>query len=67
MEVGKTYKVTHSRKGTFVVEVTKMTAVWMTGVMQEGTTWTMISGNQKGVGDEVTLRIGFLRKIEEVE
>ncbi len=66
MEVGKTYKVTHARKGTFVVEVTGLSPTWMTGVMVDGTTRTMMPENEKGAGEDVTLRISFLSDIEEV-
>jgi hypothetical protein len=66
MKVGKTYKVAHARKGIFVIEVTHMTSEWVTGIMREGTTRVMVPENQKFVGEEVTLRIGFLKNIEEV-
>jgi hypothetical protein len=66
MKVGKNYKVTHARKGTFVIEVTGMTGEFVTGIIREGTTRVMVPENQKFVGDEVTLRIGFFYYIEEV-
>lgn len=44
-EVGKTYRVQHSRKGTFILLVTSQTDEWVTGTIMEGTAKAMLDRN----------------------
>ena len=56
-EVGKTYKVVHSRKGTFFMRVTKVIPdQWTYGVIVEGMADAMMDYNRKYVGDEISVR-----------
>lgn len=66
MEIGKTYNVTHCRKGNFTVQVISETDAWVTGVITDGHTKTMCPENMKSVGEEQPMRKSFLRAIVEV-
>jgi hypothetical protein len=73
LKIGSIYNITHCRKGSFTIKVTDMDntimkdAVWVTGLITEGRTTTMMEYNQKTVGEEQPMRISFLTKIEEVK
>lgn len=55
-EVGKTYKIDHSRKGKFSLTVTSVSETWMTGIIVEGTANAMMDYNTKEAGEEITVR-----------
>lgn len=55
--VGKTYKVTHSRKGRFVLRVTAVNGEFATGVIVKGRAHAMLEENEREVGDELAFRI----------
>jgi hypothetical protein len=58
VEVGKTYEVSHSRKGKFALRVTKIDDDWITGVIVAGKA-QFISKPAAGNGDMITLRKSF--------
>lgn len=60
VEVGKTYLITHSRKGTFLATIKKIDETWITALIVEGETEAIISSNVKGKGEEVQFRTKFL-------
>lgn len=55
-EVGATYAVRHSRKGEFVVRVTRVNGEWLTGVILRGVAKAVMRYNVAAEGDEVTVR-----------
>ena len=57
MEVGKLYKVNHSRKGKFNLRVTSFDDTWVTGIIVDSTAKAMLDYNVKTSGDEITVRI----------
>jgi len=67
LKKGKTYNITHCRKGSFTIKVISFTEEWVTCLITEGHTNTMLPENQKFEGEEETVRISFLTKIEEVK
>jgi hypothetical protein len=73
LRIGKTYNVTHCRKGSFTIKVTDLDgsigndAEWVTCLITEGHTTTLLPENQKFEGEKDTVRISFLTKIEEVK
>ena len=67
LTVGKTYNITHCRKGSFTIKVTELNGEWATGLITEGHTTTMLSENAKFEGEKQPMRISFLTKIEEVK
>jgi hypothetical protein len=73
MENGKTYNITHCRKGSFTFKVIDHDgtigndAEWVTGLITKGHTKTMLPENRKFEGEEETVRLSFLTKIEEVK
>ena len=58
-EVGKEYKVIHSRKGTFFMRVTRIVPDpegWTYGVITEGMADAIMNYNRAGVGDDISVR-----------
>lgn len=53
-EIGKTYKVVHSRKGTFSLRVTSISGTSLTGVIADGKA-RFINDDDREVGDELTI------------
>jgi hypothetical protein len=64
---GKTFNITHCRKGSFTIKVTDLQKEWVTGEITEGHTTTLCEYNRKDVGESETIRISFLTKCEEVK
>lgn len=58
-EVGKTYRVRHSRKGTFVLRVTGRSDEWVSGVIVSGKASAMLPYNEVFKGEELTMRTSF--------
>lgn len=54
-ENGKTYEVTHSRKGRFTLRVENQSEEWLTGLIVDGTE-----------SEEITVRKSFLSNSSEV-
>lgn len=59
LEIGKTYDVTHSRQGKFKMKVTSLDSEFCTGVVTDGYTQTLLADNERGEGEEITIRISF--------
>ncbi len=60
MIVGKIYKVKHSRKGVFTIQVTSINETWVTGTIINGTADALLNENIRYEGEEITVRISFL-------
>ena len=59
IEIGKTYKVNHSRKGTFHLKVTAVDDAWVTGLIASGKAGAIIPENEVYEGEAITLRASF--------
>lgn len=59
LEVGKTYKINSSRKGTFVAKLTRLDDTWATAVIVTGKATAMMEYNEREKGEEVTVRRSF--------
>jgi uncharacterized protein (UPF0179 family) len=59
LEVGKTYKITSSRKGTFVAKLTRFDETWATAVIVDGKAKAMMEYNEREKGEEITVRRSF--------
>lgn len=59
IEVGKTYVVKSSRKGTFTATLTAVDDTWATGVIVSGKAGAMLPENEREAGEEVTVRRSF--------
>ena len=66
IEVNKTYKVYHNRKGKFTMHVTSFDSTWVKGTIVDGKAGAMLKYNEKEKGEEITVRISFC-KFTEVE
>ena len=66
MEIGKIYKVRHSRKGVFSLKVKSFHEEWVVGEVYQGATRAMLPENVKLEGDPITVRKSFLTVIEEI-
>lgn len=66
LEVKKTYKVNHSRKGTFELKITSLSEEWVTGIIVNGMARAMLPYNEKEIGEEITIRRSFCR-FEEIK
>ena len=55
IEVGRTYKVNHSRKGKFSLCVTKVDGEWVTGTITGGAAHFMTEDSRTS-GEDVTVR-----------
>jgi len=58
-EIGKTYHVSHQRKGDFVMRVTGVHGEWIDGVVAEGMADAILRDNRKFEGDPITVRESF--------
>lgn len=58
-EVGQTYRVTSSRKGTFTGIVTQMDDTWATVLITNGRAKAMLDYNERDAGETVTVRRSF--------
>lgn len=58
-EVGKTYRVSHSRKGTFNMKMTSVGDEWAEGTIVKGRAGALLHYNEKETGEEITVRISF--------
>lgn len=56
IEVSKIYKVSHSRKGLFTMQVTKIDDTWIEGVIVDGKASALSLGGTRYQGDPVTVR-----------
>ena len=61
LEIGKTYDVTHSRKGTFALRVQSQDDEWVTGIILDGKANAMMDYNKKLPGEEITIRKSFCK------
>lgn len=59
MEVGKTYRVNHQRKGTFVAEVKAFDSEWATLEIVSGEAAAKLEYNARYAGEELTVRRSF--------
>jgi len=55
-EIGKTYKVINSRKGTFFMRVTELSGDFISGIVVDGFARALMSYNVAYVGDPVSVR-----------
>lgn len=56
LEIGKTYKVRHQRKGVFLATVCAVSGEWVTLEVVEGHTETLIGANSKSEGERLDVR-----------
>ena len=59
IQIGKTYKVNHERKGNFIMTVTGMNDEWVTGIIVGGKAHAMLRDNEREKGEEITVRQSF--------
>lgn len=60
LEIGKTYLITASRKGTFMMRITSQCDTWTGGVVVGGQTQAMMEHNKCYKGDKITCRTSFI-------
>ena len=65
LEVGKTYLINHSRKGTFVAKIKSNDDTWTTGRIVEGQTEALMQCNVQDVGEDVTFRTRLVNSYQE--
>lgn len=58
-QVGKTYCITHSRKGKFTGRVMGVSGEWATVQITDGKAGAVLHCNERNTGETVTVRIGF--------
>lgn len=56
VEIGKTYKIDHSRKGKFTGRVLRMCSTWATVLVVDGHAAAMCQHNEAEPGEELTIR-----------
>jgi hypothetical protein len=54
-EIGKEYRVRHSRKGVFCIRVTAIAPPWIDGVITSGTAGAILPHNERYVGETITI------------
>ena len=64
MKEGKIYKISHSRKGTFVAKITAAGKEWTQAIVIEGETLAMNPENIKVEGDPITFRTSFISDVQ---
>ena len=65
VEIGKTYLVNSQRKGTFVARITRVDSTWATGIITAGHAGAMLDYNERGKGEEVTVRRSLCKFTEQ--
>lgn len=67
LEVGKTYKIHHVRKGKFTVKINRTLSEWATGTITDGVA-KAISKEIPDLyqGDKVNLKISLIKKAVEL-
>ena len=58
-EAGKTYRVSHSRKGTFNMLMTSVHEEWTQGTIVNGRAKAMLPYNERETGEDITVRTSF--------
>jgi hypothetical protein len=58
LEIGKAYRVKHSRKGTFNMQITKIEGEWITGIITSDSA-VRTRYDYSYQGDEITVRERF--------
>ena len=66
MEIGKTYKIKHSRKGTFIAKAIGTDGEWVAVEIVSGVARAMMQYNAAVAGEQITLRISHILSSEEV-
>lgn len=66
-QIGKTYKVDHSRRGRFTIKVTQLSDEWVTGVVLDGAPKGIRGDVTADHGEELTSRISLIYILEEVK
>lgn len=61
LEIGKTYRVASSRKGTFAGRLEKACSEWATFTITAGMADAMLQYNRRYEGEEVTVRRSFCK------
>lgn len=59
LEVGQTYRVNHTRKGTFTIRLDHFDQEWATGYIVEGAADAMLEYNKVEAGEPITFRKTF--------
>ena len=59
IKVGQIYRVTSSRKGTFVGILTRFDATWADVLITSGKAKAMLDYNERDAGESVTVRRSF--------
>jgi hypothetical protein len=59
LEIGKTYLVNSSRKGTFLATIKSFDETWATVEIVAGKAKAMLHYNERDKGEEVTVRRSF--------
>lgn len=65
LEIGKTYLIKHSRKGTFTARIMREHDGFTTAVIVDGKTTAILDCNVDGVGDTVSFRTKFIVSAKE--
>lgn len=66
MQVGKTYKINHTRKGRFSIRVESNDGEWVKGLVVSGKAGAMMAHNEREAGEEITVRKSLISSFEEV-
>ena len=64
LEIGRTFKVEHQRKGTFWLQVSGINDEWVTGIIVAGNPNMILKINERVEGDEITVRKSFLTVLD---
>lgn len=64
IKVGATYRVSHTRKGAFVLRVDRLDDVWATGTIVSGRARALLDYNEVETGEEITIRRSFCTFVE---
>ena len=65
VEVGKTYLVRSQRKGIFMARMTRVDDTWATGIITDGCAAAMMEYNERGEGEEITVRRSLCKFTEQ--
>ncbi len=67
IEIGKTYRIKSSRKGTFTGKIVALNDEWADVLITSGKAGAMLDYNEREAGEEVTVRRSFCTFTEETK
>ena len=67
LEVGKAYRIKHSRKGSFTARITGVDLSFTSAIITDGKAEAILKGSERHIGETVIFRTSFVTSAVEQE